>query len=247
MDRRTVWAILLMMVIAIAPALFLKKPAARAGGRGGQPRRRRAGPVDSLAAGAGRPSAAADTARPAADSTAAGSGRRLRRSAEDTVRVTSPLYTYGISTRGARLVAGRAPALPLDGAGREAPAAPRSSRRAATCSADAGARAGHDLTSDQATFTPSADDLAVSGPDAAPAQRGAGRRAAGAHLHLRARTTTGCDVSGRVTGVGPNGGALLVGLGPTLANTEAELEENHRDLALVTKRRRHRADRSRRA
>jgi hypothetical protein len=32
MDRRTVWAILLMMVIAVAPALFLKKPASRVGG-----------------------------------------------------------------------------------------------------------------------------------------------------------------------------------------------------------------------
>ena len=30
MDRRTVWAILLMMVIAIAPALLLEKPKAPA-------------------------------------------------------------------------------------------------------------------------------------------------------------------------------------------------------------------------
>jgi YidC/Oxa1 family membrane protein insertase len=43
-------------------------------------------------------------------------------------------------------------------------------------------------------------------------------------------------VSGRVTGVGPNGGRLLVGMGPTLANTEANEVENHRALALVTKR-----------
>jgi YidC/Oxa1 family membrane protein insertase len=38
-----------------------------------------------------------------------------------------------------------------------------------------------------------------------------------------------------VTGVGPNGGQLLVSMGPTLANTEANAEENHRALALVTK------------
>ena len=43
------------------------------------------------------------------------------------------------------------------------------------------------------------------------------------------------DVAGRLSGVGPNGGQLLIGLGPTLANTEANLEENHRDLALVTR------------
>ena len=44
------------------------------------------------------------------------------------------------------------------------------------------------------------------------------------------------EVSGRVTGVGPNGGTLLVGMGPTLANTEANIEENHHALAVVTRR-----------
>jgi hypothetical protein len=39
-----------------------------------------------------------------------------------------------------------------------------------------------------------------------------------------------------VTGIGPNGGTLLVGMGPTLANTEANLIENHRALAVVTRR-----------
>jgi YidC/Oxa1 family membrane protein insertase len=44
------------------------------------------------------------------------------------------------------------------------------------------------------------------------------------------------QVQGRVTGIGPNGGTLLVGMGPTLANTEANLVENHRALAVVTRR-----------
>jgi YidC/Oxa1 family membrane protein insertase len=43
------------------------------------------------------------------------------------------------------------------------------------------------------------------------------------------------DVTGQVSGVGPNGGLLLVGMGPTLANTEADSNENRRALALVTK------------
>ena len=43
-------------------------------------------------------------------------------------------------------------------------------------------------------------------------------------------------VSGRASDVGPNGGSLLVGMGPTMANTEANVEENHRELALVTRR-----------
>jgi hypothetical protein len=36
MDRRTIWAILLMMVIAVAPALFLKRSAPRVGGEAGR-------------------------------------------------------------------------------------------------------------------------------------------------------------------------------------------------------------------
>ncbi len=42
-------------------------------------------------------------------------------------------------------------------------------------------------------------------------------------------------VEGRVSGVGPNGGLVRVAMGPTLANTEADSNENHRALALVTK------------
>jgi YidC/Oxa1 family membrane protein insertase len=42
-------------------------------------------------------------------------------------------------------------------------------------------------------------------------------------------------VTGRVRGVGPNGGLLLVGMGPSLANTEVDSADNARALALVTK------------
>ena len=42
-------------------------------------------------------------------------------------------------------------------------------------------------------------------------------------------------VEGRVTGVGPNGGLVRVAMGPTIANTEADSNENRRALALVTK------------
>ena len=110
MDRRTIWAILLMMVIAVAPALLLKKPAPGPG-------EQRAG--DSLATpdpapAAAAPTPAADIAGDTADAReaglAAGADTLPRATApagpavEDTVRVTSPLYTYGFSTRGARLV-----------------------------------------------------------------------------------------------------------------------------------------------
>ena len=93
MDRRAVWAILLMMAIALAPALFLKKsprPAGQPGGDSGS-----AVP----AAPSAMPAAPVPSATPArSPSDTAGA------IAEDTVLVTSPLYTYGVSTRGARLV-----------------------------------------------------------------------------------------------------------------------------------------------
>ena len=100
MDRRTVWAILIMMVIAIAPALLIKRsptgpanaPHATAGDSAGR--------VDTLAPA--RPSAAADSVPPAAAPTPA--GPTASAAAEDTVAVTSPLYIYGVSTLGARLV-----------------------------------------------------------------------------------------------------------------------------------------------
>ena len=100
MDRRTVWAILLMMVIAIVPAIFIKRPP-------------RPNPAAATTAHTAAPSPAPATAGPAAgpvtrdsarapvDSSAAGAPR------VDTVRVTSPLYAYGVSTAGGRLVEAR--------------------------------------------------------------------------------------------------------------------------------------------
>src|SRR5215217_981789 len=103
MDRRTIWAILLMMAIALVPAIFMKKaagPARPAAGRDSGTARLpdntakgpSTGPVKSLDA------PARDTAgqAPASASSAA--------AAEKTVRVTSPLFTYAVSTRGARLI-----------------------------------------------------------------------------------------------------------------------------------------------
>jgi len=42
-------------------------------------------------------------------------------------------------------------------------------------------------------------------------------------------------VTGQVTGLGPNGGTLLIGLGPTVRNTESDSVLHQRELAIVTK------------
>src|SRR5919112_2445198 len=138
MDRRTIWAILLMMAIAVAPAIFMKKPPASgpAGLRGGR------GDTSAIAGRAARDSAASrttaarDSARaPAASEPAPASDRPAApldsSSAADTVRVTSPLYDYAISTRGARLIEATLPRYrsmsPLD-RGRPAQILPGDSR-----------------------------------------------------------------------------------------------------------------------
>src|SRR6185436_17229912 len=96
MDRRAVWAIILMMVIALVPALFLK-PTRRAGAPG----------TDSTAAGQAVSPPGAGTPVPSGPPAAAPTAQPPSAPADtaaDTVLVTSPLYTYGLSTRGGRLV-----------------------------------------------------------------------------------------------------------------------------------------------
>jgi YidC/Oxa1 family membrane protein insertase len=238
MDRRTVWAILLMMVIAVAPALFLKKPANRAGGR-----------ADSLSvtspdtspaparapAGAGRPTVAAtDTARPAGADSAAGAPSAAAPTGEDTIRVTSPLYTYGISTEGARLVQAELHRYASMAPGEEQERAQILPGESALLGLTV-VRGRDTIDFRDATFTPSAGRLAVS--------RATALRLSAEKDGVRLDLTYTFEpddyrlrVSGQASDVGPNGGALLVGMGPTLANTEVDIEENHRELALVTKR-----------
>ena len=226
MDRRTIWAILLMMVIAILPALFLKKPAVPAGRR-----------PDSVTAGAPpvapppgevrADSAATPVVEPAPDGLSPGA-------AGDTIRVTSPLYTYGISTTGARLVEASLHhyrSMAQETRGEIAQIIPPGGDFLALT-----------LVLERDTiplrdwvFTTSAESLAVSGPT--PVRLSATRGNVGVDLTYTFRPDDyRVEIAGQVQGVGPNGGLLLVGLGPTLANTEANRDENQQALALVTKR-----------
>jgi YidC/Oxa1 family membrane protein insertase len=235
MDRRTIWAILLMMAIAVAPAIFLKKPVAPAA-RGGEAGQRDSGPValpDTLAARSnpGRDSIPAVAA--VRDSNRAASSPLPRSPADDTVWVTSPLYTYGISTRGARLVEATLPryrSMTPTEHGRPAQILPPDSKLLGLTLV-----LGRDtIPLDDWPFTVSAESLQVKGPT--PLRLSASRNGVNVDLTYTFHPDDyHIDVNGRVTGVGPNGGLLLVGMGPTLRNTEADSNENHRALALVTK------------
>jgi len=236
MDRRTIWAILLMMAIAVAPAIFMKRPAPsprEAGKRGSGEAVSRdsaaqlSGPVSRDSSPGSRTS---DTAR-----AAQGAPAPLPRvpASEDTVRIASPLYRYGISTRGARLVEATLPryrSMAPHDRGRPAEIIPPESRLLGLALVQ-----GRDtIRFDDQPFTVSAESLKVAGPT--PLHLEASRNGISLNLTYTFHPDDyRIGVSGRVTGVGPNGGILVVGMGPTLANTEADSNENHRSLALVTK------------
>ena len=225
MDRRAVWAIILMMVIALVPALFLK-PTRRAGAPG----------TDSTAAGQAVSPPGAGTPVPSGPPAAAPTAQPPSAPADtaaDTVLVTSPLYTYGLSTRGGRLVLAtltRYPSMAVTSRGKPVELLrPGTGLLAMTL-----VRGSDTLRLSDWHFTPSARRVDVSAPTSVrfTAQQG----------DVAVEVTYGFNpddyriqLSGRVTGVGPNGGLLLLEFGPGLANTEADSTENHRALALVTK------------
>lgn len=245
MDRRTIWAILLMMVIAIAPAIFFKKP--RGSGEAGKQVSQTAVPADSSAvpallrqdsASPGGPNrdttkavASPPTTRP--EGTRPAESPRAEGATEDTVRITSPLYTYGISTRGGRLVEATL--------SRYRSMAPGNKGKPAQLIPPGSHLLGLTLVRGQDTiplhdwpFTVSAESLDVRGPTAL--KLSGARNGVNVDLTYTFRPDDyQIGVEGRVTGVGPNGGLLRVGMGPTIANTEADSNENHRALALVTK------------
>src|SRR5829696_6781856 len=238
MDRRTIWAILLMMVIAVVPALFLKKPSASTA-RGGAAGQRGSGADTTLVADSAKAvQPAPERATPPSQDSAATvrtapppSGPAAPLS--DTITITSPLYRYGVSTRGARLVQATLPryrSMAPSDSGRPAQILPEGSRLLGLTLI-----VGRDTTPlDDWAFTASAESLTVSGPT--PLQLKSSRNGVDLELtYLFHPDDYRIEVGGHATGVGPNGGLLLIGMGPTLANTEADSNENHRALALVTK------------
>jgi YidC/Oxa1 family membrane protein insertase len=225
MDRRTVWAILLMMVIAIVPAIFLKRPP--------PPAVPATGDTSAVARPAPAPATPGPAAAPA-DTLDRAADTAARTPAVSAVAVTSPLYTYGVSTQGGRLVSARLTryrSMAPEDSGRVAQILPQDSRLLGLTLV-----AGRDtIPLESLVFTPSADS--VDAAQGTPLRLTTARGPVQVELtYSFAPDDYRIQVQGRVTGIGPNGGTLLVGMGPTLANTEANLVENHRALAVVTRR-----------
>jgi YidC/Oxa1 family membrane protein insertase len=233
MERRTLWAILLMMAIAIAPAFFIK---------------RNAGPAVTRAAGS--PVATPDTtarttpARTApavpADSSAAARGSTDSATAQaadtttppSTITVTSDLYTWTVSSRGGRIVSARLNRYQSLAAGSKHQ--PVELIRTGSGVLGLALVAGGDtIRLRDWNFTPSTTSLRVSGPT--PLTLTASQGGYTVALTYTFSDSYRVDVSGHITGLGPNGGLLLVDLGNGLNNAEADSAGNVHAYAFVVK------------
>jgi YidC/Oxa1 family membrane protein insertase len=215
MDRRVVLAIVLMMAVAVLPSLFVKpKP-----------------PPARPAAGASVP----DTIRPspAAAVAAADTGAVPPAGPGDTVVVTSPLYRYAFATRGGRMIEAAFMKYASMRPGEKGERADILTPASALLTL--GLQTARDtLSLRDWTFTPSVRTLAVSGasPLTFTAEQGGVRVTLNYTFHADNYLM---DVEGAIEGLGPDGGTLLVGLGPGLRNTEVDPQEHARELGVVVK------------
>ncbi len=222
-QRRVIVAVFLMLVIAIVPSIIFKpKPVPRAPGAALDSSPAAVAPVESAPAAAAPAPSAKPSLRPSVQLPA------------ETVWVTSPLYRFGFSTRGARLVRAE-----LEQYQSFAPG--DSGRRVQLVPEDApllGLRlvVGSDTASlDNLAFVPSRPALPVAGADTTltfTAPLGSGS------VSLHYRFVPGYyrfTVEGRIEGLGGTGAVLLVDLGHGLRSVEADPMTDFREYAVVTK------------
>jgi YidC/Oxa1 family membrane protein insertase len=221
MDRRVLWAIALMMVIAIAPTFLFK-----------QPPRPAARPVaaDSIA---GPTPPSRDSASLPVEAPSLRGAQTAAAQPADTVVVSSPLYHYAIATRGGAIIQAS-----LERYKNLAPGHRGETVRLLPDGAPVHQLAvsvGKDtLRLADWDFTPSAKTLEVRGSDSLTltATRG------GVTVDLTYHFTPGdyqIGVSGRLAGLGPVGGHLLIGMGSGFSQTEADSAGNVYAFGIVTK------------
>jgi len=222
MDRRVLWAIALMMVIAIAPSFLLKPPKVA---------QRRSGKADSATL-ATPPSQAAPTPL-AGIGPEARAAERSSRLPPETITVSSPLYRYGISTRGGALVEAtleRYKALDPQEKGQPVqliPAGSAINRLAFTVGKDTLSLADWD-------FIPSTRRLDVSAGQGLTLTASRGEVSVELAYNFRPGDYQ-IDIRGRVRGLGPVGGHLLISMGDGLRQTESDSAANYYTYGVVTK------------
>ena len=220
-DRRLLAALALIMVIAFLPTFLLKRQAPKP-------------PIAAVTADTlGPPVAAAPpTAVPAAvihpDSSAAALGP------EDTVVVRSKLYRYAISTRGGQIISSRFL--------RYRSLADVDHRDTLELLPRGEGLLGGTLITgrdtlhfDQIAFTASADSLNTATAPASLTLHGQIGSYGVDLSYVFSATDYRVTVTGRVTGLGPAGGTLLVSLGDGFRATEASPADNYMQSGIVTK------------
>ncbi|HEU5260394.1 MAG TPA: membrane protein insertase YidC [Gemmatimonadales bacterium] len=219
MQRRVILAIVLMLIVAVLPSILFPP----------KPLKRRAA-VDSVAAPTQpvRPARAAPTPVSVCPTTTPADGPG------DTVWVTSPAYRFGFTTVGAQLV--RAELVdyksfaPVD-SGRPVQLVPAGRPLLAHClivGTDTISLAGW-------RFTPSTPVLSVA-EDSVPLTLTAGRGGARVTLqYVFFPDEYRFRVRGVVSGLGPAGAVMLVGLGDGLRSVEADTIDDFKHFAVVAK------------
>ena len=224
MERRVILAIVLMLIVAVLPSILFpgKKRAVR---RSGGPAVAETVGTPAVPQPAGTPSL--PTAGPPDRPTAAAPA--------ETIWVTSPRYRLGFSTRGGVLV--RAELLdfrsfaPSD-SGRVAQLVPEQGVPPLALRLSVG---GDTVPLADWSFTPSMPALRVT-RDSARLEFSAERQGARVTLdYVFSPDDYRFLVAGRVTGLGPTGAVLLVGLGDGLRSLEADSTDDFHHYALVTK------------
>jgi YidC/Oxa1 family membrane protein insertase len=221
-ERRVILAIVLMLIVAVAPSLIWppKKPA---DGRLG-------GPTDTA-----RVTQPQVTPSPATLAPTAQPPNRQTAEPAETVWVTSPLYRFGFSTRGGVLVSAQLlkyqSFAPGDSAQRVQLVSTGEPFLVHTLVRTGG---GDTVSLADWTFRPSAPAIDVKGPATLrlEAEHGAARvtleyRFVPDQYHF--------DVRGNVAGLGGSGAVLVIGLSDGLRSVEADSLDDYRHYALVTK------------
>jgi YidC/Oxa1 family membrane protein insertase len=222
-ERRVILAIVLMLIVAVAPSLIWppKKPVGPTSGR-----------ADSSAVV--RESVTAPVAQAPSPSARPAVGPSVEPA--ETVWVTSPLYRFGFSTRGGTLVSAQLlkyQSFALGDSAQRVQLVPAGQpflvhRLVPTAGGDTVSLADW-------TFRPSAPALDVRGP---ATLRFEAEQRSGARVTLEYRFVPDeyhFDVHGSVIGLGGSGAVLVIGLSDGLRSVEGDSLDDYRHYALVTK------------
>ncbi len=229
-DRRPLIAIALILVISVAP-MFWKRPA----------------PVpvtadSSVVATADGPAPLAGAIDSPATMQAAPIGDTVAsvvQLPERVVQVRSPLYRYGISTRGGQIVSSRFqsyttmyPSDTLASGKRDTLELLRADAPLLTSTLVV---SGDTLRLDRIDFAASADSLVAVDAPAVLTLTGQSGRYTIALRYEFSPDDYRVRVTGSVTGLAGTGATLLLGLGDGFRETEADTVANHREVGVVTK------------